>query len=97
MMGPELIFVSLAILLVLVVASVPIGIALGVASVIGAYLADPRLERCSSQIIAARLRAHRLAKTTTSRPPAASAIGMGAEEISEGMPARECHGLCRGW
>ena len=39
MMGPELIFVSLAILLVLVVASVPIGIALGVASVIGAYLA----------------------------------------------------------
>ncbi|MEE2782618.1 MAG: TRAP transporter large permease subunit [Pseudomonadota bacterium] len=39
MMGPELIFISLAILLVLIVASVPVGIALGVASVIGAYLA----------------------------------------------------------
>ena len=39
MMGPEVIFYSLAILLVLILASVQIGIALGVASVIGVYLA----------------------------------------------------------
>ena len=39
MIGSELIFVSLAILLVLVIASVPVGVALGVTSVIGAYLA----------------------------------------------------------
>ena len=39
MLGPEVIFYSLAILLVLVFASVPIGISLGVASVIGVYLA----------------------------------------------------------
>lgn len=39
MMGPEVIFLSLAILLVLILASVQIGIALGVASVIGVYLA----------------------------------------------------------
>ena len=38
-MGPEVIFYSLAILLVLILASVQIGIALGVASVIGVYLA----------------------------------------------------------
>jgi len=38
MMGPEVIFYSLAILLVLVVIGVHIGIALGVASVIGVYL-----------------------------------------------------------
>ena len=39
MMGPEVVFYSLAILLVLILASVQIGIALGVASVIGVYLA----------------------------------------------------------
>lgn len=39
MMGPEVIFYSLAILLMLILASVQIGIALGVASVIGVYLA----------------------------------------------------------
>ncbi len=39
MMGPEVIFLSLAVLLVLILASVQIGIALGVASVIGVYLA----------------------------------------------------------
>ena len=39
MMGPEVIFYSLAILLVLILASVQIGIVLGVASVIGVYLA----------------------------------------------------------
>ena len=39
MMGPEVIFYSLAILLVLILASVQIGIALGVASVVGVYLA----------------------------------------------------------
>ena len=39
MLGPEVIFYSLAILLVLVFVSVPIGISLGVASVIGVYLA----------------------------------------------------------
>ena len=39
MMGPEVIFYSLAILLVLILASVQIGIALGAASVIGVYLA----------------------------------------------------------
>lgn len=39
MMGPEVIFYSLAILLILILASVQIGIALGVASVIGVYLA----------------------------------------------------------
>ena len=39
MMGPEVIFYSLAILLVLILAGVQIGIALGVASVIGVYLA----------------------------------------------------------
>ena len=39
MMGPEVIFYSLAILLVLILASVQIGIALGVTSVIGVYLA----------------------------------------------------------
>ena len=39
MMGPEVIFYSLAILLVLILASVQIGIALGVASVIGVFLA----------------------------------------------------------
>lgn len=39
MMGPEVIFYSLAILLVLILASVQIGIALGLASVIGVYLA----------------------------------------------------------
>ena len=39
MMGPEVIFLSLAILLVLILASVQIGIALGVASVVGVYLA----------------------------------------------------------
>ena len=39
MLGPEVIFYSLAILLVLVFISVPIGISLGVASVIGVYLA----------------------------------------------------------
>ncbi len=38
-MGPEVIFYSLMILLVLILASVQIGIALGVASVIGVYLA----------------------------------------------------------
>ena len=38
-MGPEVIFYSLAILLVLILASVQIGIALGVTSVIGVYLA----------------------------------------------------------
>ena len=38
-MGPEVIFYSLAILLVLVLAGVQIGIALGVASVVGVYLA----------------------------------------------------------
>ena len=38
-MGPEVIFYSLVILLVLILASVQIGIALGVASVIGVYLA----------------------------------------------------------
>ena len=38
-MGPEVIFYSLAILLALILASVQIGIALGVASVIGVYLA----------------------------------------------------------
>ena len=38
MMGPEVIFYSLAILLVLVVLGVHIGVALGVASVIGVYL-----------------------------------------------------------
>ena len=41
MLGPEVIFYSLAILLVLVFISVPIGISLGVASVIGVYLAAP--------------------------------------------------------
>ena len=39
MLGPEVIFYSLAVLLVLVLVSVPIGISLGVASVIGVYLA----------------------------------------------------------
>ena len=39
MMGPEVIFYSLAILLALILAGVQIGIALGVASVIGVYLA----------------------------------------------------------
>tara|TARA_B100001142_G_scaffold138634_1_gene140206 strand:+ start:4489 stop:5808 length:1320 start_codon:yes stop_codon:yes gene_type:complete len=39
MLGPEVIFYSLAILLVLVFISVPIGVSLGVASVIGVYLA----------------------------------------------------------
>mgnify|MGYP006157673095 CR=1 FL=1 len=39
MLGPEVIFYSLAILLVLVFVSVPIGISLGVSSVIGVYLA----------------------------------------------------------
>ena len=39
MMGPEVIFYSLAILLVLILASVQIGIALGVTSVVGVYLA----------------------------------------------------------
>ena len=39
MLGPEVIFYSLAILLVLVFVSVPSGISLGVASVIGVYLA----------------------------------------------------------
>ncbi|HSG65382.1 MAG TPA: TRAP transporter large permease, partial [Gammaproteobacteria bacterium] len=38
MMGPEVIFYSLAILLVLVVLGVHIGVALGIASVIGVYL-----------------------------------------------------------
>ena len=39
MLGPEVIFYSLAILLVLALVGVQIGIALGVASVIGIYLA----------------------------------------------------------
>ncbi|MBH97486.1 MAG: C4-dicarboxylate ABC transporter permease [Rhodospirillaceae bacterium] len=39
MLGPEVIFYSLVILLILVFLSVPIGISLGVASVIGVYLA----------------------------------------------------------
>ncbi len=44
MMGPEVIFYSLAILLVLVVLGVHIGIALGVASVIGVYLSYGSVE-----------------------------------------------------
>ena len=44
MMGPEVIFYSLAILLVLVVLGVHIGVALGVASVIGVYLSYGSVE-----------------------------------------------------
>lgn len=44
MMGPEVIFYSLAILLVLVVVGVHIGVALGVASVIGVYLSYGSVE-----------------------------------------------------
>ncbi len=44
MMGPEVIFYSLAILLVLVVLGVHIGVALGIASVIGVYLSYGSVE-----------------------------------------------------
>ena len=89
MMGPEVIFLSLAILLVLVLAGVQIGIALGTASVIGVYLAYGDLQIALSILGSTAydsIRSHALAVI-----PLFMLMG---EIIGRSGAAQDLYGLC---
>ena len=89
MMGPEVIFLSLAILLVLVLAGVQIGIALGTASVIGVYLAYGDLQIALSILGSTAydsIRSHTLAVI-----PLFMLMG---EIIGRSGAAQDLYGLC---